>query len=169
MGIEAKFSMGSIRAEMERKTALFQRAIINRLTRLGRECVNHARTHGSYTDQTGNLRSSIGFVITANGVIVEEDFRKSGSGSLQVQSSSIKTHRVRSYKLRGGGDGTQQAKAYARQLGEKFPTGYALIVVAGMDYAYYVEAKGKEVLSGAESYANREFHSIISILKSKMK
>jgi hypothetical protein len=54
-------------------------------------------------------------------------------------------------------------------LAGNYPKGYVLIVVAGMNYATYVEAKGYNVLSTAEHLAQVEFPRMIAELKSDIK
>jgi len=59
------------------------------LTKVGEECVNVARnlnpSEGSYTDQTGNLRSSIGYVVIDDGVII----RKGGFQQVHTGSEGV--------------------------------------------------------------------------------
>ena len=86
---------------------------------------------GSFNDQTGNLRSSIGFIIMYNGEIVEQNFTHSG-----------------------GKVGQAEGLGFAKKLGKEHPKGWALITVAGMEYAGYVEAKGYDVISGSTLGAN---------------
>ena len=50
----------------------------------------------------------------------------------------------------GAQEGAEVGKQYAQELAANHPTGYALIVVAGMNYAEYVSAKGYDVLDTAE-------------------
>ena len=57
--------------------------------------------------------------------------------------------------MKGGGQGSSEGKAYVQTLVSKFPQGIALIVVAGMNYASYVSAKGYNVLDTAEVLAQR--------------
>lgn len=100
-----------------------QRNIVIVLHRIGQEAVNWARENGSYTDRTGNLRNSIGYIIFKDGV----DIAFSG----QQPAKQNKDLMVRLAK-------------------DKIPSqGYALVVYAGMEYGIYVEAKGYIVLSGA--------------------
>lgn len=75
---------------------------------------------GDYLDQTGNLRSSIGYFVLNDGEIVKGEF-----------------------------SGTAEGIAAGRQALElvKVKRGYQLIGVAGMDYASYVESKGYNVIS----------------------
>lgn len=51
------------------------------LQRAGEEFVKIARKKKSYQDQTGNLRSSIGYVIVKDGDILTEDYQQSAEGT----------------------------------------------------------------------------------------
>ena len=93
------------------------------LHRIGQEAVNWARENGNYTDRTGNLRNSIGYVI----------FK----------------HRV-DIAFEGNQPAKQNKDVIINLTKDKIPNkGYALVVYAGMEYGIYVEAKGYIVLSGA--------------------
>ena len=119
-----------IEAEVERlKTAL-----VYNLCAIGEQVLNAARLTNSYKDQTGNLRSSIGYVVSVDGEIV------------QMSSFDV---------VKEGGDGAKGGKASATQLVADFPQGIVLIVVAGMNYASYVSAKGYDVLDSSEMLAER--------------
>lgn len=51
----------------------------------------------------------------------------------------------------------------------KFANGYALVVVAGMNYAEFVEAmENKNVLASAELFARKELPGMMSKLKSNL-
>lgn len=145
MGLKAKFTMKPVDDYMKSRLKLIDQAIIRRLQFLGEKLVNHARTNGSYMDQTGNLRNSVGYVIVKNGKIVNADFEKSSSKS--------------------GPDGPAAARKLANELAGQFKDGYALIVVAGMNYAAAVESKGYDVLSSAELFAKTEFPRMVKELK----
>lgn len=134
MGIKRITPMKQIMQYMQDELTAYERKIIRSLAYCGEKCVTQAREFGSYQDQTGNLRSSTGYVIVKNGQII------SGSGFSSVS---------------GGSEGTQVGLTFARQLASEFPRGIALIVVAGMNYAAYVEAKGYDVLTSSEILANR--------------
>ena len=112
--------------------------VINTLAYLGEQCISMVREGkeaGLWTDRTGNLRSSIGYVVVYNGQIVElAGFNPMGTGI----------------------EGQTEGGTYAEQLAKQQTKGYALIVVAGMAYASYVEAKGFDVLANTELYARQE-------------
>lgn len=51
------------------------------LQRAGEEFVKIARKKGNYQDHTGNLRSSIGYVIVKDGDILTENYEQSTEGT----------------------------------------------------------------------------------------
>lgn len=127
----------------------FRKAIvekqIERLQRLGEMCVTQARSvppSVGFHDQTGNLRSSIGYMVFVDGVPVHQ------STFEQVSPQAAHKDGV-TY------DGGKKGEAYCREIGEN-TTGVCLVVVAGMDYATYVESKGRDVLTSAEHLAEQE-------------
>lgn len=109
-------------------------AVVYNLSYVGERCVTEARTGHSYTDRTGNLTSSIGYVIVKNGQIV-------------MGSSFDKTL--------NGREGQENGRQFARSLAAQRTSGISLIVVAGMNYARYVADKGFNVLDSAEILADR--------------
>lgn len=110
--------------EYDRKAIVF-------LQTVGERVVKYAREHGSYTDQTGNLRHSIGYVIVQYGKVVAENF-SSGQGFPEAQ---------------------ENARKYALSVVQNLPrTKTFLVWVAGMEYARYVEAKGYDVIEGSGNW-----------------
>lgn len=155
MAIKQNFSRREIESYLARKRLLIERAIISRLKLLGEKCVAEARSLNTYMDQSGNLRSSIGYVIVKNGAIIHS------SNFEQVQPWSSSDDAA----LNGGEIGVK----YAKKLGLEHSSGYALVVVAGMSYASYVEAMGKDVLSSAEHLAERELPKMLKQLKANIR
>jgi hypothetical protein len=130
MGANMHTPVAEIERYLQKQIARRERAIIHTLAYAGEECVNAARTWGSYLDRTGNLRSSTGYLIVVDGKIFHiSDFEP-------VKES--------------GATGSKDGKAFARTLAGEFPKGIVLIVVAGMKYAACVSARGKDVLDRAE-------------------
>jgi hypothetical protein len=111
-----------------------EQVIIRRLCSIGEKCLSEARTNGNYIDRTGNLRSSIGYVVVVDGNIV-----------LMSSFAAIKQ----------GKQGSTRGKRFIEQLINKFPTWICLILVAGMNYAGYVSAKGYNVLDSSELLAEK--------------
>lgn len=108
-----------------------ERSIIRTLNFVGTQCVNEARTNGKYMDQTGNLRSSIGYAIIQNGVVVNQS---------------------RFEQLKDGQQGKKEGSELLSDLIDRNTKGIVLIVVAGMNYAAYVETN-LNVLTSAELLA----------------
>lgn len=149
MAIRSLFSADDIRKMIRTRVDRIEKAIIVNLQYLGEQCVNKARESGDYTDRTGNLRSSIGYLILNDGVVVNTSSFGGGYGE-------------------GGEKGASTGEAVAREVAKDYPHGYVLVVVAGMNYAVNVEATGRDVLSSAEHYAEIELPQMISQLKSKI-
>lgn len=118
----------------------YRKACILKLKYVGEQCIRDARLTGSYTDRTGNLRSSIGYVIVDRGQVAFE--------------SAFNT-------VKNGNEGPKEGRAYAHELASQFTSGIALIVVAGMGYASYVQRRGYNVTASAELIAEQ----LISQLK----
>ena len=136
-----------LKAEAERIHNLTIRA----LAYLGEQCVKVARDRSpelSWIDQTGNLRSSIGYIITHNGNVIQySDFQQ----------------------VKQGSEGVKTGKDYASEIAKQFSSQYVLIVVAGMNYAEFVEARdNKDVLATPELFAKKELPKMIEKLKSQV-
>lgn len=147
MGLTPTFTIQSVRAITAKKVGNLNKAIIMRLSRLGEMCVNKAKSSDQYKDRTGNLRSSVGYVIVHNGKIVNGKFGVVKDGSY----------------------GMQQGQSLAYELAARNTIGFALIVVAGMNYALYVEATGRDVLTTAEQFCKREIKPMMKQLFDKVK
>ncbi len=163
MGMRQTTPQGRITAYIEKQVAKYEKLLLNNLHYVGEQCVKAARNLPSpkftgkkphevpphqpnYIDWTANLRSSIGYVIVRSGNVVSQGGFKSA---------------------KGGGEGAEEGKAYAEQLAAKFPQSIALIVVAGMNYAAYVSAKGYDVLDTAELLAEKLVPQMMKQLSGK--
>lgn len=121
-------------------------ALISTFAYVGEACVREARLKANFRDQTGNLRSSIGYVLLYDGKVVQNsDF------------SAVK----------GGSEGSTIGAEFAKKIGvEKAKNkGVTLIVVAGMNYATHVVARGYDVLDSAEILAKQIVPKMLSKLK----
>lgn len=56
----------------------------------GEKFIEVARRSGSYKDQTGNLRSSIGYIIAKDGEVVTENFKEGDKGTDKTTPVSTK-------------------------------------------------------------------------------
>lgn len=108
------------------------------LVKLGEECIAKIRDRSreeSWIDRTGNLRSSIGYAVYKHGI--------------EQLQSAFRT-------ILNGNEGSSEGKKMISQLGSEYSNAYALVVVAGMNYASYVEAlENKDVLASTELWAKR--------------
>lgn len=150
MGIKLVTSESAIHDAFIQEIDRVNRLTLRALSYLGEKCVIEARDRSpeeSWIDRTGNLRSSIGYIIASGGEIIKySDFAV----------------------VKNGSDGPEAGKALAEEIAKKYRSGYALVVVAGMNYAEYVEAMdNKVVLVSAELFARQQLPSMMQKLKSQ--
>lgn len=147
MGITANFTSETVRDRFDSFIATIEKRQIKRLEYLGEMCVKHAREvppEIGFHDQTGNLRASIGYMVFKDGVAVSENYAGKAT------------------------EGASKGKMLAKTVGAKYTTGISLVVTAGMNYAIYVEAKGRDVLTSAEILAKQELPKMVAELKSNI-
>lgn len=120
-----------------------RRAILYKMHYAGERCVIEARTSANFTDRTGNLRSSIGYVIVEDGKVVNE-------GGFET--------------VKGGSKGSAEGAKFISQVVSQFTKDIVLVVCAGMKYAAYVAAKGYNVTDSAELLAERLVPQILTQL-----
>ncbi len=150
MGIKLVTSESAIHDAIIQEIDRVNKLTLRALSYLGEKCVIEARDRSpeeSWIDRTGNLRSSIGYVIASEGKIIKySDFTV----------------------VKNGSDGPEAGKALAEEIAKKYRSGYVLVVVAGMSYAEYVEAMdNKVVLASAELFARQQLPSMMHKLKSQ--
>lgn len=128
-------SKEAVRALQDACRERMRGAVISRLSQIGAESVEIARTlpdkGGTYRNRTYRLHDSIGYMVTENGQPVAEDFISA--------------------------EGRRCAMA---QVG-KYPAGFALIIVAGAEYAMDVHVRGYDVLDSAVINAERRFKEFL--------
>lgn len=139
MGMKDKTNWSLVDSEIRTKLIEeYNRKAVTFLQQLGERVVKYARNDESiarhYTDRTGNLRNSIGYVVVQGGRVVSESFKGN-------------TPPAAGYS---GGDGRSIGRAYALTVAQGLPsTKTYLVWVAGMEYASYVEARGYDVIQGS--------------------
>lgn len=148
MGIEMTTPMSEVNKTIQEEIQRIEMLTIRALSYLGELCVIEARDRPqeiSWIDRTGNLRSSVGYIIAKGGEIIKHsDFQQ----------------------VKAGDKGSGEGKKFAEELAKKSSNDYVLIVVAGMNYAEQVEAiENKNVLASAELYARKNLPSIMERLK----
>lgn len=135
MGIQANFSRDHVKKALLLGLKRLDAAIISRFIFVGEWFVKNARANGSYKDQTGNLRSSICYIVFKDGIqrspgVIPEDSRK-----------------------------------LIEELRTKHLKGYVLIVATGMTYAAAVESMGKDVLTASSIKAKKDLQKSLKNFK----
>lgn len=145
MGIRMTTPLSEVDEILYKSFEILKNKISNSLVKLGEECIAKIRDRSkeeSWIDHTGNLRSSIGYAVYNYGI-------KQIESAFQI--------------VRNGNEGSSEGKKMISQLGSEYSNAYALVVVAGMNYASYVEAlENKDVLASTELWAK-------SIVDSRLK
>lgn len=124
-----------------------ERRLDMELRQLGEESCTHAKENKGYKDRTANLKNSMSYalfkdgqqVMQSIGQIPKPDEDKNGQQQVSENLS-----------LYAAGSGVVAAK------------GYTLIVVAGMNYGKYVEAKGYNVLYLTGKWMHDKMKEIIN-------
>lgn len=130
-GINALFKSSQIANVLNQFQEKVDKKTLESLQYAGEQFVNDAKDKGNYKDRTGNLRSSIGYIILNDGKIVDEAFELSDKGTDRVS-------------------GLKQGKKFAKDVASNYSKGLVLIGVAGMEYAAYVENRHHlDVISGS--------------------
>ncbi len=127
--MKPKFSQKAVADRIDQFVEDKQKQAFETLAYIGETIVNRARDMAPFEDQTGNLRSSIGYVVIVNG-----DLKK-----LEVTKA----------KKDERGAGVKRGKDLAKEFGERFSKGIVLVVFAGMEYAAAVESRGYDVITGS--------------------
>ena len=148
MGIRMTTKLSEVHDMLMREAERVERLTIRALSKLGEQCVTKIRDRAgdkSWYDQTGNLRSSVGYVIAHNKNI--------------IQYSSFN-------QVKQGSEGVKTGKDLAEELAKRYSNNYVLIVVAGMNYAEFVEAMdNKDVLASTELWAREQVPLMLEKLK----
>ena len=151
MGISLTTKLDEIHNALMNKALECDAWVIRKLAELGEQCVNRIRDRGgdaSWYDRSGNLRSSVGYVIAHNGSIIRySEFNQ----------------------VKQGSEGVKVGKELAEELVRMYTSPYVLIVVAGMNYAEKVESMdNKDVLASTELWAIDQVPKMLEKLKTQI-
>lgn len=149
ISFKADFDLSALDRLIDQKVDTWLESIMEKYRKAGRQFTERARskvksgpfTGGGFGNITYDLRSSIGYLLMYNGMVIESYFPTVSTGK----------------------DGSTTGDAYAREIatGNSFDNGIALICVAGKEYAYYVEAKGYDVISGSSDHFDTELTNLL--------
>lgn len=151
MAINPNFTRSDVQKRLDAFLEMVKKKQIDRMQRLGEKCLIEARNNKGYMMQTGALLSSTGYTIFVDGVALHSEFDAASGAESDAAQKGIKA-----------------GQNLAEKVGKE-TKGVALVVVAGMNYAAYVEAKGYNVLSSAEHLAQRELPRMLEKLISNIK
>lgn len=148
MGISMITPVGAVKRRMQLSLRVFEEEVRNALAFLGEQCIGRIKNRSqeeSWIDHTSNLRSSIAYAIY-------------GYGRMQVKS-----------QISGAGEeGKSVASSLLDSLSGVYADTYALVVIAGMSYAEYVEAhENKDVLASTEIWAKQKLSEVLARAKDK--
>ena len=139
------FGDDAIGAQVLKFQERLEQAALFLLKDLGEDLTKYAKDKHNYTDRTGNLTNSIGYAIVRGSDIVFF------GGAVQQ------------------GEGADNALKVAMKMAENLTNSFTLIIVAGMNYAAYVEAKGYNVILPAELKERTDFPKAMQMLMDKAK
>lgn len=151
MGVKCSSSHQRIAAYFNAVMGIVRKEMTNGLSRLGEQCITKIRDRSkeeSWTDRSGNLRTSIGYGVYDHGkTVVESAFKQ----------------------VLNGTQGKQEGKALLEELTKLYTDTYSLIVVAGMNYAEQVEkVKSKDVLASTELWAKNKLDDYVNEIAKKI-
>ncbi|WP_067145342.1 hypothetical protein [Pseudotamlana agarivorans] len=130
-GLKPLFNRSQVQGIVDQFKIDTNNKFILALKYMGEEFVSEARLKGNYKDKSGNLRSSIGYIILDHGEVVESVF----NGKNKI--------------------GRDKGEAFATEVASSYHTDLVLIGVAAMSYAAYVEAKNYDVISSAAAITRK--------------
>jgi hypothetical protein len=143
MGLIRQFGDGYIAKQVQYFQQQVELAMKSLLQEFGEELVAFAKDTHTYTDRTGNLTNSISYAIVRHKEILyynEVQREEANAAALKV----------------------------AMKMAESLSDAYSLIVVAGMNYAAFVESRGYNVILPAELKAKQEFTDKVKPLIDKV-
>lgn len=136
MGARLVTPQDAIKRFFDKAFEIIRKEIILSFAKMGEEATARIRDRSaeeSWIDHTSNLRSSIGYAVYDH-------------GSKTIESAFP--------TLGNGGEGSAEGKKMVQELASEYSKVFALVVVAAMNYADFVEAKeNKDVLASTELWA----------------
>lgn len=116
-----------IKKEMDEYVSEIEKKLISFLIEIGDKCLEDMEDRQEYENRTGNLTASKGYAIALNGEVKYiSDFDNS--------------------------DGGMAGRDIANEQASK-TSGLSIVVVSGMKYAVYVEARGYNVITSSKIMA----------------
>lgn len=162
ISVTPQFTKGQLQLVIAQKVARIEQATLDILIRVGEQFVTDARSTTTYKDVTGNLRSSIGYVVLKDGKQLVSNFQ-------QIPPKNLAA------KIKSGGkvikplyDGRKKGEALAKKIASEHPIGFCIVGVAGMQYSISVEARGFDVITGSSITAQDALKNAWATLQAKV-
>lgn len=148
--IKQNYTAKDIKSVIMKELEKVKTVVVNRFIRVGEAFVTNARNNGTYKDVTSNLRSSIYYRVYAHGKMVFD-----GTGAVKRTP-----------------EGEAAAKALIEKIEAQILAKYGfdsiiLVCVAGMHYALYVEAMGRDVITGSSFIAKKQLQTALKEISKK--
>lgn len=158
MGVVGKFGFDKVRAKlMQQKGITNDDYIFRKLSKIAEDTISHARrydTGGKYTDRTANLRNSIGARIYHGTDIVQEfEPIKVVSASPEYEDGVIDQEELVEIT-------SMAIDRFNNLHGNAAADEWRIVIVAGMNYAKYVESKGYNVLHLSKIYCDEQVQEL---------
>lgn len=151
MGIVAS-GVDNLHAVLFAAREIVRDEVARSLSELGEKCVARVRDRNSsesWIDRSGNLRSSIGYAMYERG-----------------KATILSTFPI----VKQGIEGSITGKNLVKDLASLYADTFALVVVAAMSYAEYVESiETKDVLASTELWARSELTSALNKAKARVR
>jgi len=160
--IKAKFDIDKLFAGVYKRVDVIMSAVEEALQMVCLEVVQKAKALGTgspamagqphqpnYIEWTHYLKASIGYVVYNNGKKVAEHFDAGGSGK--------------------GLAGVKKGQEPADSVAKEYPKGIVAVMVAGAEYAAYVESKGYDVLTSPANEAGSLLQKYLQIAIDELK
>jgi len=146
--ITADFNLNDLNRDLYKFIEDTQNNLVEVLKKVGKQAIDRSREktkiQGGFGNITWNLRGSIGYVLVKDHKIIDKYFPP----------------------LPDGDFGTLEGIKYAEEIALLLDDGdIMLIVVAGMEYAYFVEAKGYDVISGSQGHMESELRTALNNIR----
>jgi hypothetical protein len=138
MALKSNFNEAKSMKDIEKQAETLYQKIIDAFIYAAEEFIINARgqaqSHaaGQYEDVTANLRNSIGYYLFHNGEMIIG--KEPGTFAGKVTEGRLPASEIASMNK-------QTIQEFVK------PTGFQMILIAGMNYASYVESKGYNVIS----------------------
>lgn len=146
LSFKANFQMSDIAKIIQEDTQEWLDELMETFREQGREFTKRARAktkaEGGFGNITWNLRSSIGYCLVYQGRVIETYFPP----------------------IKGGTEGEQKGEDYAREIALLVDEadGVMLVMVAGMEYAAFVKAKGYDVIQSSSATFETQIKQLLA-------